>query len=194
MADEKNTEGKGKAVAMSDAPEEQEEVQASDPAQVADILKVLNLTQRLPGAVSAESLMESSANDKRKIVSGKQQKDMSKYQFWGTQPVPNFGEPRVFHGSGGLITRGTEEAKTKIEPDQEGPIKNVADVRKTPLHLPTGFEWCTLDLSSEEEASHRAVHGIVLIVYRSKRSFPCWNGITSRMMARISVSGTQKPS
>jgi hypothetical protein len=52
MADEKNAKGKGKAVAVSDAPEEQEQVQSSDPGQVADILKALKLTQRLPGAVS----------------------------------------------------------------------------------------------------------------------------------------------
>ena len=32
--------------------EEQEQVQPTDPGQVADILKALNLTQRLPGAVS----------------------------------------------------------------------------------------------------------------------------------------------
>jgi hypothetical protein len=70
MADEKVTEGKGKAVAVSDAPEEQEEVQASDPAQVADILKALNLTQRLPGAVSAESLIESISNNRERLSLG----------------------------------------------------------------------------------------------------------------------------
>jgi hypothetical protein len=80
MADEKNPDDKGKAPAEP----------STDPAQVADILKALNLTQRLPGAVSAQSLIKSVSNDK--IVSGKQQKDMSKYKFWGSQPVPNFGE------------------------------------------------------------------------------------------------------
>ena len=86
MADEKNSDDKGKAPAEADAPAEA----PADPAQVADILKALNLTQRLPGAVSAQSRVESTTNDK--IVSGKQPKDMSKYQFWGSQPVPNFGE------------------------------------------------------------------------------------------------------
>ena len=42
----------------------------------------------------------------------------------------------------------------KIEPEQEGAIKEVKDPRKTPIHLPTGFEWCTMDLSNDEEVSH----------------------------------------
>jgi hypothetical protein len=92
MAEENDAKGKGKAVAIDDAPEEQEQVQPSDPGQVADILKALNLTQRLPGAVSASSL-ESVSDSRDQIVTGKQQKDMSNYKFWGTQPVPNFGEP-----------------------------------------------------------------------------------------------------
>jgi hypothetical protein len=144
MADEKNTEGKGKAVAVSDAPEEQEEVQASDPAQVADILKVLNLTQRLPGAVSAESLMGSIATDKRKIVSGKQQKDMSKYQFWGSQPVPNFGEPRVFHGSGGPITVAQRRLKRKSNQTRRALSKTSQTSARRPsisLRASNGAPW-----------------------------------------------------
>jgi hypothetical protein len=77
--------------ATPDAPEEQNETQSSDPNQVADILKALNLTQKLPGAVSVKSLLEVVPDDKEKIVGGKKEKDMSSYQFWGSQPVPNFG-------------------------------------------------------------------------------------------------------
>jgi hypothetical protein len=54
MADE-DPKGKGKAVAVEDADaadDHQEPSQPADPGQVADILKALNLTQRLPGAVS----------------------------------------------------------------------------------------------------------------------------------------------
>ncbi|KAJ5731251.1 uncharacterized protein N7483_005759 [Penicillium malachiteum] len=68
-------------------------------------------------------------------VGGKNQKDMASYKFWQTQPVPSF------------------EDQASQEQIQQGPIKIIdpAKVSKTPGPLVEGFEWCTLDLTNEEE-------------------------------------------
>lgn len=67
-------------------------------------------------------------------VGGKNQKDMASYKFWQTQPVPAF----------------EEAGKKEIT---QGPIKVIdpEKVSKTPDALIEGFEWCTLDLTNEEE-------------------------------------------
>jgi glycylpeptide N-tetradecanoyltransferase len=67
-------------------------------------------------------------------VGGKNQKDMASYKFWQTQPVPAF----------------EETGKKEIT---QGPIKVIdpEKVSKTPDALIEGFEWCTLDLTNEEE-------------------------------------------
>lgn len=67
-------------------------------------------------------------------VGGKNQKDMASYKFWQTQPVPAF----------------EEAGKKQIA---QGPIKIIdpEKVSKTPDALIEGFEWCTLDLTNEEE-------------------------------------------
>ncbi len=56
-----------------------------------------------------------------------------KHAFWDTQPVVHL-------------------AKEKI-PTKEGPIevKEVKDVRPTPLPLPEGFEWSNVDLANDKE-------------------------------------------
>lgn len=65
-------------------------------------------------------------------ASGKNVKDMGAYKFWQTQPVARF----------------TDDAKMA-----EGPIKQqkVEDISTDPAALVEGFEWVTLDLSSDEE-------------------------------------------
>jgi glycylpeptide N-tetradecanoyltransferase len=65
-------------------------------------------------------------------ANGKNAKDIGSYKFWQTQPVPKFGE------------------KGEIE---EGPFKFIAleDVPKEPGPLLDGFEWVTMDLTSDEE-------------------------------------------
>jgi glycylpeptide N-tetradecanoyltransferase len=65
-------------------------------------------------------------------ASGKNVKDMGSYKFWGTQPVPKFGE--------------TGEIK-------EGPLKEIdpALVPKEPGPLVDGFEWVTMDLLDDEQ-------------------------------------------
>ncbi|KAJ5812093.1 hypothetical protein N7474_008394 [Penicillium riverlandense] len=68
-------------------------------------------------------------------LGGKNQKDMASYKFWQTQPVPHFED------------QGRQKQVT------QGPIKriNPDEVSKTPDPLLEGFEWCTLDLTNNEE-------------------------------------------
>ncbi|KAH7313512.1 acyl-CoA N-acyltransferase [Stachybotrys elegans] len=63
---------------------------------------------------------------------GKNAKDMGSYKFWQTQPVPKFGEESI---------------------DEEGPLKiqTIEEVPKEPSPLVAGFEWVTMDLTSDEE-------------------------------------------
>jgi len=109
MAEESSLD-KGKGPAKDDE---------MDPKEVERILRSLGLTEQIPGA----------------IAGGKKQKEMSKYKFWQTQPVPSF-----------------EEARKAVE--QEGPIKDVdkSKVSKDPDVLRIeGFEWCLLDLNNDKE-------------------------------------------
>jgi glycylpeptide N-tetradecanoyltransferase len=66
-------------------------------------------------------------------ASGKNVKDMASYKFWGTQPVPKFGD---FEG--------------RVE---EGPLRvqKVEDVPKEPPTMIAGFEWVTMDLENDDE-------------------------------------------
>jgi len=85
-------------------------------SQAADALKKLKLEDIMTGLAS----------------SGKNVKDMGSYKFWGTQPVPKFGE-----------TEQIEEGPFKIiDPEQ---------VPKAPGPLIDGFEWVTMDLTDDGE-------------------------------------------
>ncbi|EEY17822.1 glycylpeptide N-tetradecanoyltransferase [Verticillium alfalfae VaMs.102] len=89
----------------------------STPEQQAAALQKLNLQDIMTGLAS----------------SGKNVKDMASYKFWGTQPVPRFGE-----------NEGQVE---------EGPLKlqKVEDVPKEPPTMIAGFEWVTMDLENDDE-------------------------------------------
>lgn len=56
-----------------------------------------------------------------------------KHQFWDSQPVPHLAQPKQ------------AEIIGSIE------VKELKDVRPTPLQLPEGFEWCTVDLMNTKE-------------------------------------------
>lgn len=73
------------------------------------------------------------------LPSGRSVKDMGAYKFWKTQPVPSFDE----------------------EVKEEGPVqvKTVDEVAKQPSPLPDGFEWVTMDLTTEEEM--KEVHDLL---------------------------------
>jgi glycylpeptide N-tetradecanoyltransferase len=128
MAEEasKDSKGKGKAPAEEDK---------MDPADVAKMLRALGLTaDNLPGA----------------IVGGKKQKDMSSYKFWQTQPVPSFGNSDSIRFAC-FIDFCLDDAKQTVE--AEGPIKEV-DIEKVPKNppgIPDLYEWCTMDLTNDEQ-------------------------------------------
>lgn len=90
--------------------------EGSSAGQAAEALKKLKLEDIMTGLAA----------------SGKNVKDMGSYKFWGTQPVPKFGE--------------TGEIK-------EGPFKIIdpEQVPKEPVPLIDGFEWVTMDLTDDKE-------------------------------------------
>lgn len=104
--------------------------------QVEDFLKMNPaLAQELDGAkdpveamkrLNLEDIMTGLA------ANGKNVKDMASYKFWQTQPVPKFGD------------------NEKIE---EGPFKvmTIDEVPKEPPPMADGFEWVTMDLTSDDE-------------------------------------------
>lgn len=88
----------------------------TSPSQAAEAMKKLKLEDIMTGLAA----------------SGKNVKDMGSYKFWGTQPVPKFGD--------------TGEIK-------EGPFKviDLERVPKEPGPLVDGFEWVTMDLTDDAE-------------------------------------------
>jgi glycylpeptide N-tetradecanoyltransferase len=95
------------------------------------------------GPKAAEALKNLSIPDimTGMTVRGKNVKDMASYKFWGTQPVPKFDD--------------------KKEDIVEGPFKIIdpEKVPKAPNPLPEGFEWTTLDLTTEKEL--KEVHDLL---------------------------------
>ncbi|KAH8087475.1 Glycylpeptide N-tetradecanoyltransferase, partial [Filobasidium floriforme] len=95
------------------------------------------------------------AMDLLKVLEGKEAlgnksntKDIGEHKFWKTQPVPQTLSENLHRASRGTVP----PASANQEPD--GPIdsvKDVADVRKEPLPLPKGYEWCTPDITIDEE-------------------------------------------
>lgn len=67
---------------------------------------------------------------KNMAVSKTEGKTQNDYKFWDTQPVPKLDEVVTEHGP--------------IEAD-----KKPEELKKEPLALPKGFEWCELDLSND---------------------------------------------
>ncbi|KAI8453063.1 Myristoyl-CoA:protein N-myristoyltransferase, N-terminal domain-containing protein [Phakopsora pachyrhizi] len=66
----------------------------------------------------------------KKGLGGRNPKDMADHKFWATQPVRRLDED----------DENFEEGV--IEPD-----KAQSEIRQSPLTLPDGYEWCTLDLA-----------------------------------------------
>lgn len=99
-------------------------------------------------------------------LTGKNQKDMASYKFWQTQPVPRFDD---------------QQGK---KPISQGPIKiiNPDEVPKNPDPLVEGFEWCTLDLTDENELkelyellnNHYVEDDNAMFRFRYSQSFLHW--------------------
>ncbi|KAI9743555.1 MAG: glycylpeptide N-tetradecanoyltransferase [Claussenomyces sp. TS43310] len=89
----------------------------------------------LSGSQAAAALKKLSLQDIMTglAANGKNVKDMGSYKFWQTQPVPKLGEQK--------------------EIIEEGPFKiiDVDKVPKEPAPLMEGFEWVTMDLTTDEE-------------------------------------------
>lgn len=110
------------------------------PQQIQELL-TLNpaLAQELSAAAGDKDASEALKKLKLEDIltglaaSGKNVKDMASYKFWGTQPVPKFGD---FEG--------------KV---QEGPLRvqKLEDVPKDPSAMIAGFEWVTMDLNDDEQ-------------------------------------------
>ncbi|APA07227.1 hypothetical protein SS1G_04040 [Sclerotinia sclerotiorum 1980 UF-70] len=88
----------------------------------------------LSGKQAAEAVRKLSLEDIMTGLasSGKNVKEMGAYKFWQTQPVPKFGE--------------------SSEVIEEGPFKIVdpEQVPKEPGPLISGFNWVTMDMTSDE--------------------------------------------
>ncbi|KAI5449375.1 glycylpeptide N-tetradecanoyltransferase [Naganishia albida] len=95
-----------------------------------------------PPQISEKEIKKAlAAVDLMKILQGKQAlgntsntKDLGEHKFWKTQPV--------------IQAATTEEAEGPIDPP-----KTVADVRRDPLPLPSGYEWSTIDITSPAQLS-----------------------------------------
>ncbi|KAI5809768.1 acyl-CoA N-acyltransferase [Peziza echinospora] len=77
----------------------------------------------------AREYMTSKMQELLTAASGRNAKDMGEYKFWGTQPVPKFGED------------DTELPDGYIQPG------DLAKVRTEPYPMLDNFEWVTMDLN-----------------------------------------------
>ncbi|TAQ90823.1 hypothetical protein B7494_g852 [Chlorociboria aeruginascens] len=112
-------------------------------AQVSELLAMNPALAKELGVAEGDLASSKAADSLKKLgledimtglaASGKNVKDMGSYKFWQTQPVPKFGE--------------------SSEAVKEGPIlpADIDKVPKEPGPLVEGFEWVTMDLTSDEE-------------------------------------------
>jgi len=76
-------------------------------------------------------------------------------QFWKTQPVPQTLNDNLQRAARG----GPPPSSTDQPQEPDGPIDlgtDVGSVRKEPLALPKGYEWCTPDINVDAEVSQRS--------------------------------------
>lgn len=111
-------------------------------SQISELLSLNPALAQQIGAVDGDLSGKQAAEAVRKLSledimtglasSGKNVKEMGAYKFWQTQPVPKFGE--------------------SSEVIEEGPFKIVdpAQVPKEPGPLVAGFNWVTMDMTSDE--------------------------------------------
>ncbi|KAJ6786063.1 hypothetical protein PWT90_07736 [Aphanocladium album] len=115
------------------SPQQLSELIALNPALAQEVAQATGTSNPTPDQ-AAEMLKKMKLEDIMSgfAASGKNVKDMASYKFWGTQPVPRFDEDQS-------------------KPD--GPLREqtVEEVSKEPAALVAGFEWVTMDLTSDEE-------------------------------------------
>lgn len=135
--------GSGSSEASGSKDDSSKLIGAMNKEQIGEMLKMNpSLAQQLgvtgSGDVSGEAVEALKRLKLEDIMSGlassgKNVKDMGSYKFWQTQPVPKFGDSEK------LL--------------EEGPFKviTVDQVQKDPGPLVDGFEWVTMDMTSDEE-------------------------------------------
>ncbi|KAK8195431.1 glycylpeptide N-tetradecanoyltransferase-like protein [Phyllosticta capitalensis] len=132
---------------LSMNPALRNELAGKSEAELMDMMKNLSLGDILTG-----------------LSTSKNQKDMSSYKFWQTQPVPSF------------------EEKGKLAED--GPIKiiDVDRVPKEPSPMVEGFEWVTMNLQDTAElqevyellSNHYVEDGEAMFRFNYSASFLNW--------------------
>lgn len=81
-----------------------------------------------------------------KATGGKNKKDMADHKFWATQPVKRL-----------------DEQDSNFEEGEIEPSKSEDEIRKSPLPLPEGYEWSTLDLG--DTAQLRELYELLTLNY-----------------------------
>ncbi|ODA79476.1 hypothetical protein RJ55_05069 [Drechmeria coniospora] len=145
----KSKRSKAKALLTTHSTEQESEIKKALGGLTPDEMKELlalnpSLRQELSQAPGSDDpTSEQTANLLRNMnlqdimtglaASGKNAKDMGAYKFWQTQPVPKFGD------EGKIV--------------EEGPVRvqTIEEVDKEPQPLVAGFDWVTVDLTSDEE-------------------------------------------
>ncbi|OAA62250.1 Myristoyl-CoA:protein N-myristoyltransferase [Cordyceps fumosorosea ARSEF 2679] len=115
------------------SPQQLSELIALNPALAQEVVQATGSSNPTPDQ-AAEMLKKMRLEDVMSglAASGKNVKDMASYKFWATQPVPRFDENQAV-------------------PDGPLKIQKVEDISKEPAGLVSGFEWVTIDLTSDEE-------------------------------------------
>ncbi|KAF4631840.1 hypothetical protein G7Y89_g6291 [Cudoniella acicularis] len=137
------TGGSGESSGSSLKGDPSKAISGLSKAQISEILKMNPALAQQLGMADGDVSSAKAVEDFKKLSleeimsglasSGKNVKDMASYKFWATQPVPRLGD------------------KEKVE--KEGPFKeiDVDQVRKEPYPMAEGFEWVTMDMTSEDE-------------------------------------------
>lgn len=115
------------------SPQQLSELIALNPALAQEVAQATGTSNPTPDQ-AAEMLKKMKLEDLMAgfAASGKNVKDMASYKFWGTQPVPRFDEDETV-------------------PDGPLRVQTVEEVSKEHAPLVAGFEWVTMDLTSDEE-------------------------------------------
>ncbi|KAA1106386.1 glycylpeptide N-tetradecanoyltransferase [Puccinia graminis f. sp. tritici] len=108
-----------------------EQIRAQNGDEVADRISALG-PKELGKMMDQIRLLE--MMDGKSGGTHKNKKDMADHKFWATQPV-----------------RRLDEQDSSFEEGEIEPSKSEEEIRKSPLALPDGYEWCTLDLGDESQ-------------------------------------------
>lgn len=105
-------------------------------AYILDMLKKANLNKKTgEGGAAAPS-----------------EETKKRHLFWETQPMPHDREEQALVESGGNKKDSGDGSKEAVF--HNGPVvpdKKLEDIRATPYNMPSGFEWCSVDITEEKD-------------------------------------------